>query len=999
MKFYQTMPVKIAMLSLAGSGIGVILIGILAYQNADTILRHNSLGYLQGLLQRENVRLETGFKLFQEDVLFLSDSPSIQGIIRAKAADGYDDRENATEAIWRQRLTVLLDTVLRQRAAYLSIRLILDQDKGREYVRVDKVEGRIVQSAREQLQQKGHREYFFKSIQLKKGEVYFSPVNLNREHGRITLPMQPVIRFATPIFDQSGQPFGIMIINADFQIITQSFSRSEGNVQYMMANQFGDYLIHQDTNRIFGFEFNSVNRLQDDYPVNNFVANIRSDDELNLDYTASQEGLALRKFHFDDLRPDRCMILVAKSSFQSLHQQSTSFRNKLLLILLGVVFFISMFTALLAYLITRPLKELTRLADRIAGGEEVEIPIHSKDEVGMLATSLQTMLQHLENSRQDTQDLADSLEDKVHERTNDLALLNKELQEEIIERQKVEQDLRLASKYLEITQEALVITDADSIVQEVNDAFVTMAGFERDEIIGQKPSILKSGRHAKEFYQEMWKCLQEQGHWQGEIWDRRKNGEIYPKWLSISAVTDEAGTVQNYVGLSTDITTIKETEKKLEYLAHYDPLTGLPNRLLFLERLQHDLAIAAREERKMGLILLDLDGFKAVNDNLGHPVGDELLIVVAQRLKECIRESDTVARLGGDEFVVILTGIHRENMLALLAQKILNNLKKPYQLDNHEVVISASIGVTLVPDDGVDPTVLLKNADTAMYHAKENGKSSVEFFTRAMTENAAARFQTATLLRVALEKKEMLVYYQPKVSLTTGDMCGMEALVRWQRDGRIIPPDDFIPVAEESGCIAEIGKWVLQEACQQTRQWQDALPGLSVSVNLSARQFASADLAEMVAAILEQTGLEPGLLDLEITESVIMDDVEATIQCLWQLKEQGIVLSMDDFGTGYSSLSYLKRFPLDVLKVDRSFVTDITEDANDLAVVEAIVALGHQLKKIVIAEGVETVEQLALLQRMGCHQMQGYLVSPPLPANEFYEFALAWKVGERVAPF
>ncbi len=996
MKFYQTMPVKIALVSFVVSGVGVILIGMLAYRNADTILRQDSLVRLQDSLQREAVRLETSFQLFHEDALFLAESPSVQGILRSLASpDGYDEQENATETIWRQRLSTLLRTVLQQRGAYLSIRLILEKDGGREYVRLDKADGEIHESVADELQQKGHREYYRKTLELRRGQVYFSPVNLNREHDRITLPLQPVIRFATPIVGLAGVNIGILVINADFQKITKSFSQSHTSTRYMMTNQYGDYLIHEDKDRTFGFEFNRPRRIQDDYPVQHFVTGRNAKETLSLDQMTTEVGVALRKFHFDSLDPKRSMILGAELSLAILHQQSLAFRNRLVTMLFGAVFLISLLTSFFAWVVTRPLKILTLAADRIASGETLDVPVLGNDEVGMLASSMRIMLTHLHHSQSEVEELAISLDDKVQVRTKDLALVNDELKDEILERQKVEQDLRLASKYLEITQEALVITDPEGEILEVNDAFVEMAGYTRDEILGENPRVLKSGRHDAQFYEEMWNTLFEQGHWQGEIWDRRKSGEIYPKWLSISAVRDQQGEIKNFVALSTDITASKETEEKLEKLAHYDPLTGLANRLLFHDRLQHDLAMTDRDQRVLGLILLDLDGFKEVNDTLGHPVGDQLLIMVARRLQDSIRESDTVARLGGDEFVVVLTNIIKENDLALLAQKILETLRVPYDLDGEHVEISASLGVALYPEDGKDVMLLLKNADTAMYHAKEAGKGRIQFYTESMTQDAAARFRLAADLRLALEQEEFIVYYQPKVSMITGQILGMEALVRWQHAGEIIPPYKFIPVAEETGIINEIGAWVLRQACVQTKKWHENFPGLRISVNLSGRQFASEGLVTMVDSVLQETGLDPGRLELEITETVIMSDVDATIASLWQLKKLGVILSVDDFGTGYSSLSYLKKFPLDVLKVDRSFVMDIEEDANDRAVVNAIVSLAIQLKMMVIAEGVETAEQFAILQSIDCHEMQGYLVSPPVPAEEFYSFVTAWRAEKK----
>ncbi len=1000
MKFLNTMPMKIAVLSFIISGAGVILIGFLAYNNARTILVRNSLVQLQDSLNRESVRIETNFKLFSEDILFLAQSSDVKGVMRAIAGKGYDDIENATESMWRNRLATLLKTVLQERSAYLSIRMILSS--GREYVRVDKIDGKISQAQANDMQQKGNRNYYRNTIKLAKGEVYFSPINLNKEHGRIVFPKQPVIRIATPVFNVAGQTSGIIIINANFKIISKFFNDQNRkntvhytNTRYMIANMNGDYLVNKNSDLTFGFEFHNPHRIQDDYPVADFIKGQAEEKEFDLGKLRT--GLAMRKFYFDPLHPHRFLILAAECPVTSLLKEAYAFRNSLFFILLSIVLLISVLTALLAFVITQPLKRLTIVANRIADGEELDIPYFGDDEVGVLASSLRTMLSHLISSRTEVQKLADSLDDKVKARTSDLKLLNMELKDEIRERKKAEQELRLASKYLEITQEALVITDADAIIIDVNEAFVAMAGYDRDEIIGKKPKILKSGRHDRKFYKNMWQDIINKGHWQGEIWDRRKNGEIYPKLLSISAVTDDENKIRNYVALSRDITAIKETEKKLEDLANYDALTGLPNRLMFNNRLVHDIAMAEREDLELGIILLDLDGFKSVNDSLGHPAGDQLLVKVAQRLKNSIRKSDTVARLGGDEFVLILTSSNK-NSIAMTANKILDILCAPYNISGHETVISASLGVTLFPADGTDPVVLLKNADTAMYHAKENGKKNIRFFTDEMTMKAQTRFNIAGDLRRALSNREFVVYYQPKVSLKTGRIVGMEALVRWQHKGKLIPPNDFIPVAEETGIIGEIGEWVLKDACRTTKIWHEDLPGLIVSVNLSAKQFNSGKLVEMVKGVLQSTGFDPCLLDLEITETVVMQDVKQSSVQLAQLKKLGVALSMDDFGTGYSSLAYLKQFPLDILKIDRAFIKDITENADDLAVVEAIIAMAVQLKKTIIAEGVETDAQIEILKKTECHQIQGYFVSRPIPAEDFYNFAITWekeKTGKR----
>jgi diguanylate cyclase (GGDEF)-like protein/PAS domain S-box-containing protein len=562
------------------------------------------------------------------------------------------------------------------------------------------------------------------------------------------------------------------------------------------------------------------------------------------------------------------------------------------------------------------------------------------------------------------------------------------------ERKQAEEALRLADRVFRSTGEGVAVTDAAGNLVSVNPAFELITGYSAAEVLGRNPRILQSGRHEEVFYREMWASLRETGQWRGELWNRRKSGEVYPEWLNISAIKDTAGSTTHYVGLFSDISSVKEAMQQIDFLAHHDALTRLPNRILFHDRLSHGLDRAQREGRPLALLYLDLDRFKDVNDTLGHLVGDELLQEVARRMTGAVRAGDTLARLGGDEFVLLLEDDASAQQAAVVARKMLELFATPIYIAEHRLVVTASIGISLYPGDGEDADTLLKHADRAMYEAKSRGRNAYQFFEPALSARVLERLVMENALRGAMARNELLLHYQPQVDLGTGRICAAEALLRWRSaELGLVSPADFIPVAEETGLILSIGEWVLRTACAQNKAWQDAgLPPIRVAVNVSVLQVLTGTLPAMVAETLRDTGLEPRYLELGLTESVMIRAVDATLKQVVELKRLGVAISLDDFGTGYSSLAYLSRFPLDRLKIDQAFVRDITSEPRIAAIARATIALARGLGMVVIAEGVENEGQLRYLRDIGCEEMQGYLFSRPVPPEE-----LAAMVGQAKA--
>ena len=559
-----------------------------------------------------------------------------------------------------------------------------------------------------------------------------------------------------------------------------------------------------------------------------------------------------------------------------------------------------------------------------------------------------------------------------------------DLQADGLRRRAEQERLRMAAAVFDSTLEGVLVTNAQGLIVHVNRAFMNITGYDRDEVLGQNPKKFKSGRHEPQFYQQMFSCLDATDQWQGEIWNRRKSGEVYPQWQTLRVLRGAGGAISHYVAVFSDLSASKRSAEELSRLAHQDPLTQLPNRLLFSDRVEQALGAARSSKRGCALLFIDLDHFQSINDGLGHAAGDRLLKAVAARLQALMGEGMTQARLGGDEFALLCEPCTQAAQAAELAQAVVDALKAPFTVDEQALFIGASVGISLFPSDASNAEQLLRNADSALYEAKGNGRGGYALYTEALTAHARQRLEVGAQLRHALAHDELRVFYQPVHDLRSGHRVGVEALVRWMHPERgLVPPGEFIPVAEDSGLISEIDHWVMGQACAQAVAWQAQGHELEfMAVNLSSRLFGHADLSAQVQAILQRTGMSPAKLEIEVTESAVMDDPDRALEQLHGLRDLGLRLAIDDFGTGYSSLLRLKRLPVHKLKIDQGFVAGLPDDEDDIAIVRAIIALAHSMGMQVHAEGIEQPEQGDFLRRHGCELGQGYGFGRPVPAEQ-----------------
>ena len=564
---------------------------------------------------------------------------------------------------------------------------------------------------------------------------------------------------------------------------------------------------------------------------------------------------------------------------------------------------------------------------------------------------------------------------------------------DITENKRAEEKLQLAASVFTHAREGITITSLNGTIIDVNDSFCRITGYTRKEVMGCNPRVLKSGRQGKEFYAAMWRDLIEKGYWFGEIWNRRKNGEVYAEMLTISAVRDAQGNAHYYVAHFSDITEYKEKEKHLEHIAHYDALTNLPNRILLADRLRQGMAQAQRRGQLLAVAYLDLDGFKAVNDRHGHAIGDQLLIAVATRMLQTQREGDTLARIGGDEFVSVLLDLNDVSACEPMLIRLLNAASQSVKVDNLVLHVSASIGVTFYPQaDDMDADQLLRQADQAMYHAKLLGKNRYYVFDAEQDSSIRGHHESVEHIRRALAEREFVLYYQPKVNMRTGKIIGAEALIRWQHPERgLLSPAMFLPVIDDHPLAIDVGEWVIDTALTQMELWRDAGLDIQVSVNVGALQLQHegfvASLREILAA---HPGIKPGCLEIEVLETSALGDMVRVSQVMERCREMGISFALDDFGTGYSSLTYLKRLPVTLLKIDQSFVRDMLGDPDDLAILNGVIGLSSAFRRQVIAEGVETVEHGELLLQLGCELAQGYGIARPMPASELPRWSSTW---------
>jgi diguanylate cyclase (GGDEF)-like protein/PAS domain S-box-containing protein len=565
--------------------------------------------------------------------------------------------------------------------------------------------------------------------------------------------------------------------------------------------------------------------------------------------------------------------------------------------------------------------------------------------------------------------------------------------EDISVRKQEEAKLQLAASVFSHAREGIMITDASTAIIEVNDTFCDLTGYSREEALGKKPGFLHSGRHEQSFYALMWDELNTQGFWSGEVWNRRKNGQIYPEMLTISAVHDSHGKIQNYVALFTDITSIKEHQQQLEHIAHYDRLTGLPNRVLLTDRLQQAMIQCERHSQSLAVLYIDLDGFKTVNDRYGHDMGDQLLIAVSKRLKEALRKGDTLSRIGGDEFIGVLVDLVHMAEFEPVLERLLQAAAKPVFINQVSLQVSASIGITLYPHDKADTDQLLRHADQAMYIAKQAGKNRYHVFDVRRDVAVKTQFENIERIRYALDQGEFVLHYQPKVNMKTGAMIGAEALIRWQHPERgLLPPSDFLPYIENHPICVSLGEWVIDSALTQINEWSENGLSLSVSVNIDAYHLQQLDFPARLSALLSRhPNVQSGCLELEILESSALQDMAAVIDIMNACREMGVHLALDDFGTGFSSLTYLRRFPADTLKIDQSFVRDMLDDPDDLAIVKGVIGLATAFRRQVIAEGVETIAHGTQLLLMGCVLAQGYGIARPMPAAEMPGWVSNWR--------
>ncbi|MGE5468197.1 MAG: EAL domain-containing protein [Ignavibacteria bacterium] len=960
-----TTQIQLAALALVAAA-GLTLIYVLDHHQRDRVLTQFDAG-LQDSVRLNGKRLTQTVETLCQDTVFLSRTPPISGIARAVQNAGFDPRDGNPKGVWTKRLEEIFEAFAAAHPNYFLVRYIGVADGGRELVRIERRNGKLRVLPASELQRRAQRDYFRPTLALQPGEVLLSDFEYDRFERLPGEPRLRIIRASTPVFDADGKPFGLVMLNLDAGPILEAVSSGlPAGTQTYMADREGRYLVHPRPER--GFDFESPVRMVHDFP--GLGVETARDDHIGLHAIAGPDGMhyvTAQRVRFDPRVPDRYVQLAYAVSEKTIEDAISPTRFQAALGGLLAAALVATGLLLLVERLLRPLREVTAAAESIAAGaREVALPDTGRGDIGALVSAFRHMLENVAAREEDYRRLTGELEDRVRERTA---------------------RLRLAASVFENTSEGVVVTDEEARIVSVNAAFTEITGYAAEEAIGQKPNLLRSDHHDADFYRAMWKSLLETGRWQGEIWNRRKSGEAFLEWLTINRIPATDGIPCSYVSVFNDITEQRRKDEHIRHLAFHDPLTGLPNRALLLDRLQHAIRRAQRESSRLALLFIDLDRFKGINDTLGHDVGDELLRRVAGRIKARLRGMDTIARMGGDEFVVLLEDIEEPEHCAALAGEIIADVSLPLEIQGHDIRIGTSVGIACFPEDGGDALTLMKHSDTAMYAAKAEGRGIYRFFQAEMMEAANLRLKLETELRHAIANGEFELHYQPKVCAASGSNCGVEALVRWRHPERgLVPPSDFIPVAEESDLILDIGDWVINEACRQSAAWEAQGVTPTIAINVSAKQLRQESLVERIAAVAEHHGIAPSRLQVEVTESLVMADPKQASALLGRMRAIGVTVAIDDFGTGYSSLSYLRRLPIDVIKIDRSFVMNADRVEEDAQIVRTIVALAQTLKMVVVAEGVETEAQASLLRTLGCDAVQGYLYAKPAPAAEILDW-------------
>lgn len=840
-------------------------------------------------------------------------------------------------------------------ASFSNSKIIYDQlrwidETGMERVRVDYVGGKAIVIARDKLQNKGQRYFFTDTVKLNPGEMFVSPLDLNIEQNKIEVPYKPMVRLATPVVDSRGNQRGIVIINYYARGLLDAFDEATSGVRdhVMVLNGDGYWLKSPNPDDEWGFMFNQTERsLATRAPE--AWQRIRAED-------SGQTLLAGGLWTWQTVYPLKAGLRSSTGTAEAFVPSR------------GEVEMRQYVWKTVAHLSSDTLDAVSRpVWQRLWSVAAVLLGL-----LGFGSFKLAQAWSHRDAALAQVRHINANLESTIAKRTH---------------------QLQLAASVFTHAREGILITDRNATIVEVNQAFSVITGYSREEVIGQNPRILKSGRQSKEFYTSLWNTLIEKGHWYGELWNRRQDGAVYAELVSMSVVHDANGQVSNYVAVFTDITSMKAHQAQLEHVAHYDALTSLPNRMLLSDRLHQALIQSQRRECSLAVAYLDLDGFKEVNDRHGHQVGDELLIALSARMKDALRESDTLARMGGDEFLAVLGDLEHATDYEPVLSRLLRAASAPIRVGDAILNVSASIGVTLSPRDGIEPDQLIRQADQAMYQAKQSGKNRYHLFD--IDSDQLVKMQNSTLdrIRLALARKEFVLYYQPKVVMSTGEVIVAEALIRWNHPEQgILSPAAFLPLVHDHPLGVELGEWVIHAALTQIEAWHATGLDIPVSVNVGARQLQQGDfVARLSETLAAHPDVRPSCLELEILETSALDDLNLSTEVMHACRTLGVRFALDDFGTGYSSLTYLRYLPADVIKIDQTFVRDMLTDQEDQHIVQAVVELARAFGRDVIAEGVETVEHGNALIRLGCIYAQGYAIARPMPGNDLQSWVATWK--------